>query len=559
MASDHGQKSRQSWLRMQDWVAVLGSVTILAAGILLVLNGRCSRPAGFDAGAPMCVGSQLSVQSWLAIVGVEFSLLGSFLLPRLGSVVISKSLTTKLRTTGLPAARLLNSSPNAPLVAQMKGSKRLLVFRLLLLSLAAAVSVLYKFSFTAVDAPDRIAVDALVGHDPDNVEFDGNYTPIGDSDIPRLNSYNQFTDPALPPEIFSANLVDFLTKSNSSVAYATNATYRFRASGEQLDVIVAPKVNETSLSRVVSGTVQTCDALFYLRTSIFPVSLFENPHEGRDFPNLTQTPYNNGIRLQAFNWNQSDTLADDIGSFMDLTSLSNGSLQAWTGTDAAFHYPPDETPTYSYRVTANTKYCYGYITWDNSVSGFVNLHEPRDIQCVDQPFDLAAWNQTRYAAYAKNLLQTILAGHYGPELWIQALPVVNIIQPHWVVRDKFAPSIPRNPLCSDVPARSFAVVDGIIRQSRTGMTGAGMGLQVIVIIAGLFGMSILAFPTTIPLITDWPAQWIHLVSNFDKATIAEVSEGSSCGQKPVKSSTTLFLTAGDDGKESVLSKTRSGS
>ena len=77
----------------------------------------------------------------------------------------------------------------------------------------------------------------------DGTASDGNYVPIGDSDIPRLYNYNEYADAGLPPWVFSANLVDFLTSSTSSVTYATNATYRFEASGELTDIIIGPKMN----------------------------------------------------------------------------------------------------------------------------------------------------------------------------------------------------------------------------------------------------------------------------------------------------------------------------
>jgi hypothetical protein len=124
-------------------------------------------------------------------------------------------------------------------------------------------------------------VDPSVVHDTDGTASGGNYVPMGDSDIPRLYHYNEFVDAGLPPWVFSANLVDFLTGSNSSVTYATNATYRFEASGERTDVIIGPKMNETHLLQVMNGTVQTCDALLYLKSSIYPVSGAEKPFIGK--------------------------------------------------------------------------------------------------------------------------------------------------------------------------------------------------------------------------------------------------------------------------------------
>ena len=243
MISGDQEKSRQTWIRTLDWFAAFNIMIVLVAGILFILNGKCSKPTGLHARAPLCVGSQLSVQSWLAIVGLEFALLGSFLLPKLTSIAVSKSLTRQLLTTGLPAGRLLNSSPDAPLLAQLRGVKKVLVFRYGLMILVTAVSVIYKFSFVSVDAFGRIVVDTNFVEHSHGTASDGNYVPIGDSDISRLYPYNKFTDAGLPPWVFSANLVDFLTGSNSSVTYATNAIYRFEASGERTDIIIGPKMN----------------------------------------------------------------------------------------------------------------------------------------------------------------------------------------------------------------------------------------------------------------------------------------------------------------------------
>jgi len=553
MARDTRENGEQTptWSSTVDWFLALGCIAVLVAAVLLIANGSCSGPVGFTAAAPLCVGSQLSVQSWLAIIGVEFSLLGSFLLPRLGSIAISKSFTKKLTASGLPVARLLNSSPDAPLLAQVRGVKMVLMFRCTLFVLIAAVAVLYKFSFTTVDALGSVAVQTTRG-------YDYHYTEIGASDIlfPKWHSL-------LSSDVLSANLVDFMTGNTGSVTYATNASETFMPSGERTDVIIGPKANGTLLSHIANGTIETCQALLYLRTIIYnydPAYAY-NFAAFNDFPNLTHTPYSNGIRLQVFNRNLSDTWLEFSGTLVDIISLSNGSLQAWTADNQALSpLLGGIRSTYDSRITLSMQYCYGYVVWEKLPSGLFELREPRDIQCVNHPFDLSAWNQTSYAAYSQGLVQTTVAGHYqdvrtggtSGATWVDALPIITIVQPHWFNIDGFAPSIATNPACGKLPGNPFALASGIIKQARTGMTGIGLGLQVVVIVAGLCGISVLGWPA-LPLVTNWPGQWLHLTSELDRSTVADIAAGTSTGQKRARCNEVLFLSMdGNRGKGPVF-------
>jgi hypothetical protein len=249
-----------TWAGTLDYTAAIGTIVVFASAILLILNGRCSQSNGFSAGAPVCVGSQLSVQSWLAIVGVEFSLLGTFLLPRLASLTISKALTRKMTNSGLPAGRLLNSFSNAPLTAQLHGVKAILLLRILIMAMVAAASVLYKFSFVQVDASGSLVLPSSVDeYEDEYIETNSDYTNIGVSDVPRLGF-------SVPGNVLSANLVDYLAVTNASVIFVANGTDAFPNNG-QTDMIVGPKVNTTRLNRIVNGSVHSCDALFYMRAT----------------------------------------------------------------------------------------------------------------------------------------------------------------------------------------------------------------------------------------------------------------------------------------------------
>lgn len=448
----------------------------------------------------------------------------------------------------MPSARLLNSSANAPLFAQLKGSKKVLLLRCTLFVLIATVGVLYKFSFTAVDAFGSIAVQARGEGNP--------YTEMARSDIIRLQNTDIYTDASLPSEILSANLIDFMTASNGTVTSTSDASHAFKVTGERTDVIIGPKANDTHLSHIVSGTIETCDALLYLRTIVYPYEPFEaeNTTAFKDFPDLTSAPLNNGVRLQVPNRNLSD-FNYNSGTFADITAMSNGSLQVWVTDSSAF--TQSLNPGYRYRVTLSMRYCYGYITWTKLPSALYNLNPPTDIQCTDHPFgSLPEWNQSSYGAYAQGLLKTTLMGQFngygvGPG-WLSSLPLLTIIQPHFLVAREFNPSLPRNVKCDTYPPGTFALASGIIRQSRTGTTAIGLAVQATVILTSIACLAVLGWPA-LPLLTEWPAQWLYLSAGgsasrgLEREVVKEATKGTGSGQGKARGDRMLFLSAPGSG------------
>ncbi len=534
-----------TWAGTLDYTAVIVTAVVFASAILLILNGRCSQPNGFSAGAPVCVGSQLSLQSWLAIVGVEFSLLGAFLLPKLASLTISKALTRKMTHSGLPAGRLLNSFSNAPLTAQLHGVKVILLLRILIMAMGAAASVLYKYSFVQVDASSSLVLPSSVEeYEDEYIETNSDYTNIGVSDVPRLS----FGLSAVPGNVLSANLVDYLAVTNASVILVANGTDAFPDNG-QTDMIVGPKVNATRLTQIVNGSVHSCDALFYMRATYYSSRLYFYTNWD-EFPNATDTPTADEVRITTVNWNQTDHTQIATASFMDIKSLSNGSLQAWASDNSAFQpgWTDQLTRKYEYRVTVNMQYCYGYVTWDNQASGMYRINNPRDLACQALPFDVMAWNKTWYAAQAKGFVQATVAGDGYSNFWTRALPVVSIILPHDDARYNYTPSLAGNPVCADATTGSrilaFAVAEGVIRQARTGATGVGVGLQVAVAVVVAVLVGVLAWPA-MPLVTEWPAQWLALsAAGLDQSTRLDVAAGRAVagGGARVRSDVVLRLT-----------------
>ena len=501
----------------------------------MILNGRCSQPHGLGASMPLCAGSQLSVQSWLAIVGVEFSLLGTILLPRLASITVSKFFVRALKKSGIRFGLLLNSLSSAPLTAQLRGYKKVLFLRYLILVLVAVISVSYKFSFVSVDAFDTIAIAKAPSYIYDyGGEIDLNFTPMGQSNI--LRAYNYALGHGVSSNILSANLVDFLTVSNSSIITTGNKVF-----DDPTDMIIGPKVNDTQLSQVANGTLQSCDALFYLRSMFYTVrssNVYGTP-QFSEFPIIGATPYNNGVRIEISPWNQS---MGSGGGLLDITSLPNGSMQAWAANSNFLSPPSDTSYIYDYMITVNMKYCYGYVSWDNSASGQFAMREPSDIQCIDSPFDVQAWNQTFFAFNAKAFIQAASAGESANDdyFWTIALPIVAIVQDHATVQEHFSPSTERNPRCSSIARDSFAIADGVIRSSRTGMTTLGVALQALVIAAALIAVALILWPT-LPLVTEWPAQWLALVEGLEKSVVGDAVKGSSAGQNAIESKEVVFL------------------
>jgi hypothetical protein len=132
-------------------------ILLLVFPILMISNVKSfSIPPPFE----LRVGKSLQVQHWLAIIGVEFStLFGTFLLPKLSSILVSKYVTKRLMGSGLELSTLLNSQQSAPFPTQFRhGMKRLLGIRLALPIFGVALSIAYKFSFENVSTEDTIQI-----------------------------------------------------------------------------------------------------------------------------------------------------------------------------------------------------------------------------------------------------------------------------------------------------------------------------------------------------------------------------------------------------------------
>jgi len=145
-------------LSLVDKAALCSSVVLL---VLSVPQTGLFGPSWPVCQLPVCVGGQLSVQAWLAIIGVEFTLTGSVLLPRLPSTTISQSMTSRLMKKGASLDMLLHSLSSAAFLTQIRmGWRKVALARLTVTLVVLATTVLYKFSFVLVNRKDTLLVQA---------------------------------------------------------------------------------------------------------------------------------------------------------------------------------------------------------------------------------------------------------------------------------------------------------------------------------------------------------------------------------------------------------------
>jgi hypothetical protein len=480
------------------------------------------------------VGSQLSIQGWLAITGLEFSLIGTIVLPRIASITVSKVFTRRLSSTGMPLSSILNSMSSAPLETQIRsGLKRVFLLRALVLALASALGVLYKFSFVRVAANDTVPIFTTSGN-----PYSYDYTPIGDSDIPVTDDPITRT---LSTQILSSNFQDLLAANNDSTRFFGTSLNFWDSSittSRTVDLVLGPKINQTKVAQILNGTVQSCDALLYTRHAITTISAIQD--WGIDPWPSTQIP--NSVRISAVLWNA--TINGIQGGFMDVTNIANGSLQAYSGSlFPAFK----DGSLYSDAFNVTTQYCYGYNTWSNtaSVDQRFSIEDPQDIQCVVQSFNVNTWNASQNGFIAQGFIQAVMAAQstYYNSFWYSGLGIILAI------RDRpapFAKSLPRNPLCSSFESQGnvFAVASGVINSHRTGMTMLGLVLQGLAIGVAIWALGTILVPV-LPLIGEWPAQWLGIVGGLDREEIEAMVEGASTGQNAVREAWTVYLSSGE--------------
>jgi hypothetical protein len=231
--------TKTSLLGTLSWFLAGSSLVFLIIVTLLIANGSCSQPRGLSASSPVCLGGQLSMQSWLAIVGVEFTILGLVVIPRFQAVLISKILTRKLTHGGLPLAKLLNSQTNSSSWTKLRlGLKSTLFIRIFTFMVVIVVSICYKFSFVLVGRVDTVALKGAKA--PINMGCDGTGNCNG----------------------VSSNFIDAMSASNSSSSFNITVESTTSSTPKHYYQVFGPSQDNIA-QQLSSGNLSLCIPTYY--------------------------------------------------------------------------------------------------------------------------------------------------------------------------------------------------------------------------------------------------------------------------------------------------------
>jgi len=516
-SSEPNQKTtKTSLLGTMSWFLVGSSILFILLAALLIANGSCSQSRGMSANSPVCVGGQLSVQSWLAIVGVEFAILGLVVVPRLQSVLISKILTWRLIHHGMPLAKLLNSQATSPSWTRFRqGSKSTLCIRIFIFCIVLVFSILYKFSFVLVGRADSLALkDAKA---PINMGC----SSTGCNGV-------------------STNFLDALSTSNSSSSFNITVSPTTSSAPKHYYQVFGPS-QDNFAQDLSNGDLSLCTPTYYSRNRATP--------NASDWKPPLLTPYSNldGLRFT----NPSDH------SILDIFP-TNGTLEVLSGTFGIL----DQDSEHISILSASIEVCLGFASWsvNNTLTSTSYLQDPTDIACVPKAFNLTAWTLDPSSQFPLGVLGGLGWDTVnGLPLQTVALNVILSTLNHTdaeIQLDEIYSSmlhsdasIPIPPQCSQTKASPDSanpwVATGIIPFHGTGMTQVGIALQALIIILCVCALIILFFPV-LPLVSEWPAQWLGLVYGLSPSKVQEVVEGTSAGRNAAKD---CIWGQGEEGKE----------
>lgn len=85
-------------------------------------------------------------------------------------------------------------------------------------------------------------------------------------------------------------------------------------------------------------------------------------------------------------------------------------------------------------------------------------------------------------------------------------------------------------------------ITGMIDGHGSGMTTLGMALQCFVLVVSLVSLSVILGPR-MPLLSEWPAQWIGLTAELPARDVIAAVAGTSMGQNHVRGQTEVFLSS----------------
>ena len=525
--ASHGSnpQGRKLYSKLLDWPLFISCLVLVIASALMVRNSICSKPSGFSASKAVCYWGELSIQSWLAITGVEFSLLGTYVFPQLFRLGVSKFFTARLERRHTSFAKILNSLTSAPFSTRLRyGNKVIFAIHCLVSGATIVISVMYKFSFVRVNHTGITRIDrALRGY---NTFYD-----VGLSDMHDAYGFAWFSDkPTL-----SRNILDILGQTNASVRYFERDT------NDGVDLIIGPSLNTSVVQRVLNGTIEACLPMRYIRCNVDRDAGWNTgiPWRQPDWrsnvslPTVREEPYGGGVRIT----NEND------GGLVDLTTDPEGRMITHIATTPVKGVLEFGKYKYSGKVTTQIKYCTGYVSWSNKRTerqyGIIN---PEDIACEDHAFDLEKWNASQTAGLARKIIDTSIPWNtshsFGGVLASNALRI--IIALNYPSYDRY-PKTTENPKpkCLPMEYMKFAVASGIIANNGTGITGVGLGLQCVVLAVAAIGVVLILWPT-VPLVSEWPAQWLALTTGIPASSISVAVDATSTGRSHVQGNMTVF-------------------
>jgi hypothetical protein len=502
------------WITVANWQLITTSLLLILTSILLIVNSSCSKTHGISAQAPVCVGGQLSVQSWLVLVGLEFGVLGYFFLQRIREILISKVLTAELTKDGLSFASLLNSQILAPVRTQMRfGLKRVLAIRIGHLIVIVVFSILYKYSFVRVE---RFSTMALPDTQPAVL--------VGCNSSGCRNG-------------ISNNLVDALSgntaSSSSNILFYPGTSVRPR----QYTQVYGPS-QPGYVHRLKTGTEFLCTPTYYSRNRIYSNEEYWSP------PSVCQDAYNNGVRF-----------FDPSGeTFVDAYSC-NGTLQVLSAV-----YGPNVTTQYVSKLTAMISVCVGYTSWsvNNTISQSRLLEDPLDIDCYQESFDLIPWANSPGVQFTLSLLEGL--GSKNINNLPQATSTLNVILASLnhsaaiaILEAKLKGNLLTKSVKTAMPAecsnsmnrQQSWVISGLLYNNGTGMTLLGAILQGFVLLFALLALIILFWPGP-ALLTEWPAQWLVLACSMNQAKVQEAVRDTSFGRNEAGGELWINMTTEDN-------------
>ncbi|KAE9367945.1 hypothetical protein N431DRAFT_429230 [Stipitochalara longipes BDJ] len=527
-----------------DWTALCSCIVLLISSVLLIANGSCSSPRGLSANSALCVGGQLSIQEWLAIVGVEFSVTCSVLLPRTLSTKVSKSLTSASIGNGVRLDKVLNSQRTAPIATQWgQGWRKYFFARLLVAFVVILVTILYKFTFVLVSRHDSVLVSA------EWIEMGSSLQPL-ENGCPAHDNW-------FPDGSFSSNnLRDLVSGTNNSILYK-NPGWTANATSGPTTLYVGPGINITSVPQLLKGTVSRCEPAHYfkftLSTSPAPSSLPQV-----DLPLSNYMLSSGAGNLSYINF----AAASDSNQTLQIIPVESNP----TIPDGGGH-PVWGPATFAFMTTVLSQDCLGNFTWNNA-AGYqtFQIQEPVDEFCVD--FDwywlLYYWKDSSSFLFTTGVMQAYFAGRslnsqqsWDPtraiEIMLLSLPVTN--SPNPPPPGTMMPSNPTlkglcdahntngpfaHPMTSNCWFSPLGLISGTINSHGVGMTALGIALQCFVLLSSLVAFYVILGPG-VPILTEWPAQWIGLGANLPAEVVGDAVARTSTGRSHATGQTTVFL------------------